>query len=227
MLTRHAIDSGVYLKHFESMANLLPLEQIEASLEATMRLRPSDTDEVWVFGYGSLIWNPMVEFEQRRIATLRNWHRSFCLRMTAGRGNAECPGRMLALESGGTTLGLAMKLSSDTLYDELRRLWIREMVLGSYRPIWAVTLLDDGTERPSIAFVADTAIEQFQHDSSVETVAPLIGSASGKFGSNAEYLFLLRSALARYGLHDPYVDAIAARLEASSMNLSSLADNTD
>lgn len=227
MLTRHAIDSGAWLKHFESVPNLLSLDQIEASLAATMHSRPPDSDEVWVFAYGSLIWNPMVEFERRQIATLKNWHRSFCLRMTAGRGTADYPGRMLALEPGGATLGMAMKLRADGLRDELRRIWIREMVLGSYRPIWGATILDDGTERSSIAFVADTARDQFQSDSSVATVAPLIGSAFGAFGSNAEYLFLLRAALAQYGLHDPYVEAIADRLECPSANPPSLTRNPD
>jgi cation transport protein ChaC len=115
---------------------------------------------------------------------------------------------MLALRPGGHTHGVALKLPEASLDEELRLVWIREMVLGSYRPTWAPVTLDDGTQTHALAFVADASREQFEADSSVATVAPLIGSASGKFGTNAEYLFRLHAALNECGLHDPYIDAL-------------------
>ncbi len=216
MLTRQAIHSGAYLEHFESMPNLLTREQIEASLAETMKARPADAPEIWVFAYGSLMWNPMVEFDTRCVATLHGWHRSFCLRMVVGRGSHEKPGRMLALEPGGQTSGLAFRLSHATLGEELRLIWIREMVLGSYRPTWARITLGDGTSTHAIAFVADAGREQFEADSSVATVAPLIDSASGRFGSNAEYLLELRATLAACGLQDAYIAELADALERLS-----------
>jgi cation transport protein ChaC len=213
MLTRQAIDSGEYLEHFVSLPNLWTTDRIERSLAETMKSNPAETDDVWIFAYGSLMWNPMLHFDQRQVATLHGWHRSFCLRMDVGRGSPEMPGRMLALESGGHTQGVALKLSPSTMADELRRVWIREMVLGSYKPTWAPVTLDDATETQVIAFVADTSREQYAIDSRVSTVAPLVAHAEGKFGSNAEYLFKLQAALHECSLHDAYIEALCSEVQ--------------
>jgi cation transport protein ChaC len=213
MLTREAIHSGAYLEHFESLPNLWTRERILGSLTETMRARPSDATDTWIFAYGSLMWNPMVEFEKRQTATLHGWHRSFCLSMVAGRGSPDGPGRMLALRAGGHTNGVALKLPATTLDDELQLIWIREMVLGSYRPTWATVTLND---THALAFVADESREQFEPDSGVATVAPLIATAMGKFGSNAEYLLKLHKALTECGLHDPYVEELASEIERLS-----------
>ena len=77
-------------------------EQRAASLAATLACRP-DEGPVWIFGYGSLMWNPALEFTESCTGTLVGWHRAFCLRLTAGRGTAHQPGRMLALKEGGRT----------------------------------------------------------------------------------------------------------------------------
>lgn len=226
MVSRETIDSGAYLAHFKSMPDLWTPEQIAASLEETLRRKPHSAGEVWIFAYGSLIWNPMFEFKARTVATLHNWRRSFCLQMTAGRGSSITPGRMLALQPGGSTTGLALQLRDEQLRQDLGRIWTREMVLGSYRPMWAPITLSDGLTTFAIVFVADDSREQFQVDSSVETVAPLIGNAVGEFGTNADYLHRLHVALADWNLRDPYVDALveevsrhAARKPGSSLDV--------
>ena len=216
MLTREAVSSGEYFEHFEALPNLWTRERIRSSLTETLQARPVDAVDTWIFAYGSLMWNPMVEFEKRQTATLHGWHRSFCLRMVAGRGSPEAPGRMLALRPGGHTNGVALKLPVATLDDELQLIWIREMVLGSYRPTWASITLDDGTETHALVFVADKNREQFEPDSCVATVAPLIATASGKFGSNTEYLLKLREALIEVGLQDSYIEELASEIERLS-----------
>jgi cation transport protein ChaC len=70
MLTRQAIDSGEYLDHFESRPNLWTTDRIESSLAETLKSRPAEAGSVWIFAYGSLMWNPMVQFDRRQIATL-------------------------------------------------------------------------------------------------------------------------------------------------------------
>jgi cation transport protein ChaC len=137
--------------------------------------------------------------------------------MDIGRTSPETPGRMLALESGGHTHGVALKLPPSTMSEELRLIWIREMVLSSYRPTWAPVTLDDATETHAIVFVADTNREQYANDSCVSTVAPLVARATGKFGSNAEYLFKLHAALDECGLHDSYIDALAGEVRRFSL----------
>jgi glutathione-specific gamma-glutamylcyclotransferase len=213
MLTRQAICSGAYLDSFESLPALWTMEQIECSLAQTMTLRPMDAADVWIFAYGSLMWNPMLQFECRTVATLHDWHRSFCLHMVAGRATPDRPGRMLALEPGGHTHGVALRLCPRTQNEDLRVVWIREMILGSYRPTWAPVTLDDGTETHAIAFVADETREQFAPDSAIATIAPLIASAVGKLGTNAEYVFRLRAALHECRVHDPYIEMLASEVE--------------
>jgi glutathione-specific gamma-glutamylcyclotransferase len=209
MLTRQAIDSGMYLQHFESAPNLWTLDQITASLEQTMRARPAKANDVWLFAYGSLMWNPMVEFSSQEVGMLQGWHRSFCLAMSQGRASPDQPGRMLALREGGSTSGIALRLPESTLDEELTRVWIREMVLGSYRPVWADVRLHCGDTVPAVVFVANEMGEQFRPDASVETVAPLIASATGHFGSNLDYLIRLHATLHELALCDAYIDAIA------------------
>jgi glutathione-specific gamma-glutamylcyclotransferase len=96
--------------------------------------------------------------------------------------------------------------------EELRRLWIREMVLGSYRPTWVPISFANGHNTHAIAFVADETREQFRADATVATVAPLIGGAFGDFGTNADYLFRLQATLSEWDLKDEYIDAIAGAI---------------
>jgi cation transport protein ChaC len=213
MLNRNAISSGAYLESFDSLPKemLWTQERIDASLAQTLRQRPDD-GEVWVFSYGSLMWNPISDFDCRRIATLHGWHRSFCIRLIAGRATPEQPGRMLALEPGGSTQGVALRLCGETLAEELRILWIREMVTGAYRPTWAPVTLEDGTQVQAIAFVAEPQDQQYEGDARASAIGASMAVATGLFGSNAEYVFKLQTALDDCGLNDPYIDELAAEL---------------
>lgn len=214
LLNRSALCSGDYLASLGLPADLVwTRAQIEASLAETLASRPPGA--LWVFAYGSLMWNPLLAFEARSIATLPGWHRSFCLRVTAGRGSSACPGRMLALEPGGTTQGVALRLHEDLVAEELRVLWTREMVTGAYRPVWTPVQLADGSNATAVTFVADPGHRQYEHDASVPTIAPVIAAASGGFGSNADYAHQLDAALADCGLSDGYVAQLVAALKAA------------
>jgi cation transport protein ChaC len=168
--------------------------------------------DLWVFAYGSLMWNPLLRFAQRSAAVLHGWHRSFCLHIVAGRATPTEPGRMLALEEGGFTRGMAFRLHEDSINEELRLVWIREMVMGSYMPIWAPVALADGTQANAIAFVANPAGPQFKPHSSIAAIAQQIARAKGSFGSNADYVHQLKAALDEMGTHDEYVHSLATEL---------------
>ncbi|WCM24461.1 gamma-glutamylcyclotransferase [Paraburkholderia bryophila] len=213
MLNRNAISSGAYLESFDSLPKemLWTQERIDASLAQTLQQRPDD-GEVWVFAYGSLMWNPISDFDCRRIATLHGWHRSFCIRLIAGRATPGQPGRMLALEPGGSTQGVALRLCGETLAEELRILWIREMVTGAYRPTWAPVTLEDGTQVQAIAFVAEPLDRQYEGDARASAISASMALATGPFGTNAEYVFKLQTALDDCGLNDTYIDELAAEL---------------
>ncbi|KPG95478.1 calcium transporter ChaC [Pseudomonas sp. RIT-PI-q] len=217
MLTRQSLSSGAYLACFDTLPKevLWTRERIEQSFLATMNTRPA-SQGIWVFGYGSLLWNPVLEFIDQQAATLHGWHRSFCLRMIFGRGSEHAPGRMLALEPGGVTQGQAFQLHPDRADEELLLLWIREMPTGAYRPLWADVTLDDGREVSAIVFVAEPDHVHYEADSTVAVIAPLVASASGQFGSNAEYVFNLATALEQRGDRDACVDALTCELQRLS-----------
>lgn len=212
-LTRHSIDSGDYLDDFRRLpCDLLwTTERIRRSLEDTLAARPPGED-IWIFGYGSLIWNPLFAFDRRTKASLYGWHRSFCLRMVAGRGDTQAPGRMLALEPDGHTRGIAFRLAPATAREDLELIWRREMPTGAYRPIWAQAQLDDGEEVSAIVFVADSSYTLYERDVHPELIAPLIARARGHLGSNAEYVSELDLALTAHGMPDAYVSAVAAQV---------------
>jgi cation transport protein ChaC len=150
-------------------------EQRAASLAATLARRGS----VWIFGYGSLMWNPALEYRESCTGTLPGWHRAFCLRLTAGRGSACQPGRMLALKEGGRTTGVAYRLPDDTL-EELTLLWKREMITGCYLPTWCKLELDDGRTVNALVFIMDPRHPLFEPDTSAQVIAPLIAAPAGR-----------------------------------------------
>lgn len=210
LLTRKSISSGEYLECFGALPKeiLWSKERIANSLRGTMLARPEQSD-VWLFAYGSLIWNPLLNVRESQPAKLQGWHRSFCLRTTAGRGTTNAPGRMLSLEPGGETHGLALRLAETNLEEELHLVWIREMLTGAYRPTWARLSLANGREISAIVFVADPSHPHYENDASVNSVAPLVATASGPLGTNADYVLRLEKALVEHQMADSYVDELA------------------
>lgn len=215
MLTKHQISSGDYLESFSEIPKemLWTLDRIESSMQETLAVRP-EGGELWVFGYGSLLWNPLLSFSSQERATLHGWRRSFCMRIIAGRATAEMPGRMLALEPGGFTQGMAFQLTKQAAQEELILLWIREMLTGAYRPIWAPLTLDGGAKITALVFVAEPNHPHYECDSSVKSAALSIASAAGWMGSNAEYVHRLKDALAEFGFIDEYIAHLSEEINS-------------
>lgn len=210
VLTRELLQSGAFLEAFDDLPGQArwSLERIDASLRATLDRRPAGP--LWLYAYGSLIWNPLFHHEGRQGARLRGWQRHFCLQLLAGRASPQAPGRMLALDAGDACAGVVFRLAESNLLEELRLVWIREMVYGSYRPIWEPVGLDDGQTVQALVFVADPTQPQYAADPGVESTARLIAAAHGPLGSNLDYLLRLDESLIEHGIHDPYVHRLAA-----------------
>ena len=187
--------------------------QLDESLAGLLASRPPGP--VWVFGYGSLMWNPLLHHVERRRAVVPGWHRSFCMRTVVGRGRPERPGRMLSLEPGGVVQGVALCLPAGEEERELRLLWRREMLTGAYLPQWLpLQWWPEGGAAQALVFVARPGHAMHEVDSSVPTVAALVADAEGAFGRNIDYLHALQQALAAEGLQDAHVDALARALQA-------------
>jgi cation transport protein ChaC len=93
---------------------------------------PPDGRDLWVFAYGSLIWDPGFEFAEARPALLRGYHRAFCLYSKRYRGTPERPGLVLGLDRGGACRGLAYRVAAQLVPATWAYLWEREMSNRSY-----------------------------------------------------------------------------------------------
>ena len=212
-LNRDSLSNGNYLMSFQGISgfNWWSQEQIIASMHDTL-IKRSEDEPVWLFAYGSLIWNPQCRYVESVPALLQGWRRSFCMRLIAGRGSPEQPGRMLSLAPGGQTQGMALRFTEECLEQELLMVWLREMVGGTYQPDWAELSLVDGRRAKAIIFRAKPNCPLHEEDDSIETISPLIAQAHGVLGSNHDYVIRLNDTLDEYGFKDDYINDLAKRL---------------
>jgi cation transport protein ChaC len=166
--------------------------------------------DLWVFAYGSLIWNPALSTVETVRAQLDGWHRSFCLDLPGGRGSFDRPGLMCALVPGGYCRGVAYRILAREVESETSVLWLREMAFGGYRPL-LVPLTMEGHSAVGLVFVAEPS-RVVTHDLGVQ--ARRIAVAEGALGTNREYLFALEQALAEHDLPDDYVTSLADGVRA-------------
>jgi cation transport protein ChaC len=184
----------------------------DASVAGLLDQHPRGAD-VWLFGYGSLIWNPIVHHEERSVARLHGFHRSFCLWSHVNRGSRQKPGLVLGLDAGGSCRGVAFRIAGRQALDELRLLWRREMVLGAYQPRWSN--VDTGRERlRAIAFFVNRSHPSYAGKLPPETVIRTLVSARGQLGTPAEYLLETVRGLNEHGVRDPYLLELRRRVLA-------------
>jgi cation transport protein ChaC len=206
MLTREDLENDTLRRHREDTRHhvpVVPQEEFDASFERVLEGWNS-TDDVWVFGYGSLIWNPLVKFAEHRLAIINGFHRCFCLRSRHGRGSVEAPGLMLGLDFGGACKGLAFRIAADHVRHELKLVWRREMVAGSYVPRWLSARTGPGRVK-AIAFVVNHAHQHYLGKLPPETIIKTLATAHGRFGSGADYLYQTVDCLAKHGVRDSYL----------------------
>src|SRR4051812_34582582 len=168
-------------------------------------------EPVWIFAYGSLMWNPDFDFAEARAAFLYGFHRSFCLYSRDYRGTPERPGLVLGLDRGGSCHGIAYRLPPDRLAESLDRIWAREMTGRVYemRPI--ALRMAAGTVRGH-ACVVRRESPDYAGRLSVEEVARLLAVAVGGRGTGREYLANTVRHLDELGIHDRRLHRIAARV---------------
>ena len=168
-------------------------------------------DRVWIFGYGSLMWNPALRYVERRAALIRGYHREFCLLARAGRGSPERPGLMLSLEPGGSCHGVAYRLPPGKIGSELDIVWRREMLTRSYRPVWVAARTARGTAH-AIAFAANLEHERYRGGLDAETMARYLAEGAGPLGRCCDYLFDTVAHLRAMGIRDRRMEALERRV---------------
>lgn len=157
--------------------------------------------DIWVFGYGSLIWNPVVQYTQARDALVHGFHRRFCMWTKIGRGSPDCPGLVLALDNGGSTKGVIFRIPAKIAVQELDILWRREMMADSYRPVWLTAKTDKGTVK-ALSFAIRRNRPVFAPRMDDAKIAEIIYQAKGFVGPCKEYLLNTQKALLAAGIYD-------------------------
>ncbi len=170
-------------------------------------------EDLWIYAYGSLMWDPGFHFAEVRRADLQRHQRRFLFRTELGRGSPEHPGLMLSLEPGeGTCSGLAFRIPRALRPVESPCLWRREMIRGSYRP----ALLDVHTPQGKVValvFAANPAHPDHVGELPLHETAAIIAKAAGFLGSNRQYLDQLASQLQGLDIEDGYVTRLLRQVE--------------
>lgn len=210
-LTRAALEADTLRQGLETSAlsdALLTDEQLDQSLHAALATAPARGD-VWLFAYGSLVWNPIVHFAERRVVTVHGFHRRFCLWSRINRGTPEQPGLVLGLDRGGCCTGLAYRLREHQAETELRLVWRREMLLGIYQPRW-LSAADANGRLPALGFAVLHGGPSHAGRLSDEAVVDCLCRTAGKLGRGIDYLRSTIDGLAQAGITDRHL----LRLEA-------------
>ncbi|MEM9140418.1 MAG: gamma-glutamylcyclotransferase [Pseudomonadota bacterium] len=177
---------------------------------------------LWVFAYGSLIWNPGFEYIERRIARLDGYRRRFGLTSRHYRGTPEFPGLVLGLDwaPGDSCTGVVFRVCPTK--DRATRDYLAERELVSYayfETLYPVTLLDEGPGQgetcAAIVYVLDRSHPQYAGGMTPEDQAGIIAKAVGPSGPNVEYLENTRAMLSELGIADPGLDELAKMVEAA------------
>jgi len=166
--------------------------------------------DLWVFAYGSLMWDPAIHFAEIRQATLPGFHRRFCLKITIGRGSRKAPSLMAGLDLGGECHGLAFRLPASLVNQETEILWMREMIGYGYAPVFRPVTTPQGAVE-ALAFVMDRSSPQFADVSGAEAAA-VIATGRGRLGTNLEYFDNLAEHVRLLGIEDEVFEDIRSEL---------------
>lgn len=169
---------------------------------------------LWVFGYGSLIWNPGFAHSCAEVARLSGWHRSFCMTSIHYRGTVEAPGLVLALDraEGSHCDGLAFMVDAAVRDTTLAYLRERELISYAYSEEWLEIGLASGQRVQALAYVINRDHDQYSGTLPLESQAQIIAKSCGMRGPNCDYLYATADHLAKLGIADDDLGWLSARV---------------
>ncbi|WP_138469283.1 gamma-glutamylcyclotransferase [Poseidonocella sp. HB161398] len=177
-------------------------------------LAPWQGRDLWVFAYGSLMWDPAVYFAEVRRARLPGYRRSFCLvDRSGGRGSAAAPGLMAALDHGPACDGLVFRLSAETADRESEVIWRREMMAPCYRAVFAPVETAQGSLE-ALCFVADPAADMIETGISRADQLRYLATGTGRLGTSREYLANVIEGCRELRIEDPELEELLAEVDA-------------
>lgn len=170
-------------------------------------------DNLWVFGYGSLMWRPGFSFVERRPARLRGYHRALCILSHVHRGTPEHPGLVLGLDRGGSCQGLAFRLAPQDVEAVVAYLREREQVTSVYLERRLRIELEDGRQVEALAYVVDRSHLQYAGQLPEGDLLRLVRQGVGISGRNQDYVRSTHEHLAGMGVTDPTLARLVGELD--------------
>ncbi len=169
---------------------------------------------LWVFAYGSLIWDPGFVFAERQRATLGGWRRSFCMHSIHYRGTVDEPGLVLALdaEAEASCNGVAYRVADDLAEPTVGYLRDRELISSAYHEAWLPIRLEKGPRVTALTFIINRDHDQYAGALPVEDQVRVIAERAGIKGPNADYLYSTAAHLTELGISDADLDALALQV---------------
>jgi cation transport protein ChaC len=214
-LTKDNISKGHLGEKIKSISGSDKVLTTEELLQARRKIIPDKGigEDIYIFAYGSLLWNPTVDYEDEFLAKVYGFHRSFCMKTNLGRGSFKNPGLMLGLDKGGSCQGSAFKLRNSEAIKNIDILFRREMVTGAYKPKLLKTILVNGRKVLSLAFTVDKKHKNYFQDKEIQTKAKMISNAHGFLGSCEEYFQNTLESLSELNIVDSEMTAISNYLK--------------
>ncbi len=169
-------------------------------------------DDLWVFGYGSLIWRPGFDFCESVKGRLSGFHRALCVRSFVHRGTPERPGLVFGLDRGGACVGMAFRVEARHREPVLAYLRERELPTNVYKERVLSVLLTDGRRVHAVAFVVDRGHAQYAGKLAADEAATVVARSHGRSGANVEYVVSVHAELKAMGLADRWLDDVVSRL---------------
>jgi cation transport protein ChaC len=165
-------------------------------------IAPHRDNELWVFGYGSLMWNPGFRFTEVRQARVPDHERCFILKdIYGGRGTLDVPGLMVALDKGTGCDGLLFKIERDNIEEETEVLWRREMIAPAYKAVF-VEVAVEGQMLTALTFVADHDADLIDASLTRKEKIHCLATGTGFMGTSLEYLENIEQKLVQLGIRD-------------------------
>ncbi|MFS8115541.1 gamma-glutamylcyclotransferase [Rhizobium jaguaris] len=170
-------------------------------------------DEFWVFGYGSLMWNPGFSYVEKAEALIFGYRRSLCVHSWVHRGTEASPGLVLGLDRGGSCRGMAFSIAAAERDDVLAYLRERELVTNVYLEKTLPIRLADGRRVTAVAYVVDRNHQQYAGALDATAAAHIVESAIGQSGPNDAYVFNTLTHLREMRIRDQWLEQVAGEIE--------------
>ncbi len=171
---------------------------------------PAPRGELWVFGYGSLMWDPGFVHSEVHPARIHGHHRSLCVWSWRHRGTPAEPGLVFGLDRGGSCVGRAFRVPDTRKHEVLEYLRQREMIGGVYVPAMKPTRLQRGDSVSALTFVVRRNHPQYAGRLTPEQAAATVCGARGLGGPNTDYLAFTLRTLESLGVRDEPLRAVLA-----------------